>query len=127
MKNMKKIKDEIELMEKCPRFDYCSAPKCPLDPFMNERVYYKPREAIKRWGEIEPVCNSHLGMRRKIAKGHNLPLMGLTREELNKLKSGSKRIAEYFTDSELKKLKNVRIEKEDKLGRYLIVVSDIKK
>lgn len=30
-------KENIENMEKCPRFETCSIPKCPLDYFMKER------------------------------------------------------------------------------------------
>jgi hypothetical protein len=26
-------------MELCPKFDWCNAPKCPLDPDVNARVY----------------------------------------------------------------------------------------
>jgi hypothetical protein len=31
------LKENIENMKNCPRFESCSIPKCPLDYFMKER------------------------------------------------------------------------------------------
>ena len=38
------------LMEKCYRFNICSAPICPLDPDCRKRVYY----------EGDPLCKADL-------------------------------------------------------------------
>ena len=31
-------KENLTNMERCPRFEFCSIPKCPLDYFMAERI-----------------------------------------------------------------------------------------
>ena len=31
-------KENLKNMQRCPRFDKCSIPKCPLDYWMSERV-----------------------------------------------------------------------------------------
>lgn len=42
----------MSLYEKCPRFDVCSAPKCPLDDYYHERTEEPGDEQCslpKRW------------------------------------------------------------------------------
>ncbi len=34
-------------MEKCPRFEICDAPLCPLDPDMQSRVWYAEEDVCK--------------------------------------------------------------------------------
>jgi len=38
---------ETELMSQCPSFNTCNAPKCPLDPLINKRVYLTGDETCK--------------------------------------------------------------------------------
>jgi len=47
------------LMKKCPGFNTCSAPKCPLDSEMKRRVRWKG----------EPFCNARKSTILKIVKG----------------------------------------------------------
>ena len=50
-------------INECPKFDRCSAPICPLDPYWNESTYLRG----------EPVC-LYL---REAAKGVDLGLIGV--------------------------------------------------
>ena len=58
-------------MAKCPHFDNCSAPICPLDEFSSERVYLPN----------EPKCDMEKPVRFRIGK--DLPNLGLLPEELS--------------------------------------------
>lgn len=60
----------IERMKKCPRFDTCSCPNCPLDQF------YKSSFALPG----EEKCKLSKKLRQKI--GSDLPWKGLTPKEL---------------------------------------------
>jgi len=59
------------LVEKCPRFDFCDVPKCPLDKNINLRVKLKEDEK----------CGLSKNRRVKIAKGSDLPYQGMTKAE----------------------------------------------
>ena len=63
--------EETELMEQCPRWNYCSVPKCPLDPLIDKRV--------KLQGD--PSCTLAKSIRTRIAKGSELPYQGMTKKE----------------------------------------------
>jgi len=41
-----------DLMKKCPRFEGCSAPLCPLDPDAGQRIYNKGEITCKQSIEI---------------------------------------------------------------------------
>ncbi len=58
----------------CPSFENCSAPKCPLDPNINERTIRYPEEA---------KCKAHKPTRYEIGKKYPnmLPFQGLTKRE----------------------------------------------
>ena len=56
---MQSGKELPNLMEKCPRFQSCSVPKCPLDFLMPDRVRYTD----------EPVCTMSNRILEEIA-GH---------------------------------------------------------
>ena len=43
-------------IKKCPKFDTCNVPLCPLDPNVNCRVYHKG----------EPICKQPIEILRKI-------------------------------------------------------------
>lgn len=57
-------------IKKCPRFDVCSAPICPLDIEKDKRIQLNG----------EPKCK--LGKRRRMKLGYGLPWKGLTPNEL---------------------------------------------
>ncbi len=57
-------------MKKCPHFDTCSAPICPLDIEKDKRIQLNG----------EPKCK--LGKARRMELGADLPWKGLTSKEL---------------------------------------------
>lgn len=66
-----------ELYELCPRFEECSAPKCPLDSQFHQRTNRLPGEE---------VCKARKSSRLRIAKdnpGFNLPWGGRTKREFS--------------------------------------------
>ena len=66
--------DEIEntkIMSKCPRFDYCDVPICPLNHYQESRVY----------SEGESKCTMEKGVRAKIGKGTELKYQGFVKRE----------------------------------------------
>ena len=56
-------------MEKCPSFNSCDAPKCPLDEFYDDRVYYTG----------EPKCVAT--KRTRVQLGLNMEHFGLLPRE----------------------------------------------
>ena len=64
--------ENVKIMQKCPRFQFCNAPKCPLDYFQDDRIKL----------EGEEKCTSAKSTRIKIGKGTVLPHQGLTKKEL---------------------------------------------
>lgn len=71
------MRENIE-MNKCPKFNRCSAPICPLD------IDYKKRVFVE--GDLE--CTLSRDKRMRIGK--NLPNKGLTAKELGGFKSWNK-------------------------------------
>jgi len=67
-------------MEKCPRWEICSAPICPLDPLQDRRV-----DRRDKWPD-EPQCQARMWTRYQIAKDSNLPRKGLTKQECAQIK-----------------------------------------
>lgn len=66
--------DEIEslkIMEKCPKFQRCSAPVCPLDLLQDERDSLKD----------EPKCTLAKSICHRIGKGTTLKRQGYTKGE----------------------------------------------
>ena len=78
-KNKSAIKKQVEIteeenlkiMQKCPRYEFCNAPKCPLDYFIDERVKLADEEK----------CKLAKSIRKEIGKGTALKYQGLTRRE----------------------------------------------
>lgn len=60
-----------KIMEECPQFDTCSAPKCPLDSFIDKRVET----------EGDAKCKMEKNVRLRIGEKHGLPKKGLTNAE----------------------------------------------
>ena len=61
--------------EDCPKFDDCSAPKCPLDPYQSVRSHRL---------EGEEKCTAQKRTRLRIAKNYDMDLLsygGLTGQE----------------------------------------------
>ena len=58
-------------MKRCNHFDYCNAPKCPLDPRMDIRIELPG----------EDKCDLSKNKRRKLAIGWPLPYQGMTKRE----------------------------------------------
>ena len=67
---MKEAVENTARMEKCPSFINCSAPKCPLDEFMADRVHLTG----------EPKCTANKRTRVKI--GIDMANFGLFPNEL---------------------------------------------
>lgn len=61
----------LRTMRRCPRFDRCSAPKCPLDPLQDDRAYLPG----------EPKCTLSKSKRYAIGEDSDLPRQGLTKQE----------------------------------------------
>ena len=55
---------ELELMSKCPKWNFCSANNCCLDFLMPERAYYPN----------EPKCRLSKKGIKKLTKGHEKDL-----------------------------------------------------
>jgi len=64
---------EIQPYKECPRFDWCSSNKCPLDPDLDKRVVLPD----------DPKCTAFKSIRMKIAANYPvlLPRQGLTKYE----------------------------------------------
>ncbi len=69
---MNKDVEAYQSMKQCPRFDGCSAPICPLDPYQDERAYIAD----------EPKCR--LSRRVRLRLGRKLPRLGYTKMEWSK-------------------------------------------
>jgi len=86
-----------KLMERCPRFDYCSAPVCPLD--FDSGICYRLKG--------EELCRCRAKTRFNIARDSNLKYKGLKKIEWFWMMSGAKRFKDIF--SYLKKNKKLAI------------------
>jgi len=64
---------------KCPRWDYCSVPLCPLE--MGKRTYI----------EGEPKCTLPKGVRKRLGK--ELPSGGMFKREIASSKSYAERVS----------------------------------
>jgi hypothetical protein len=62
---------KVEPMRNCPRFEKCSVPICPLDPFAEQRDRLSG----------EPSCTLAKTIRIRIAADSDLPRKGLTKLE----------------------------------------------
>ncbi|MFA5047985.1 MAG: hypothetical protein WC516_03015 [Patescibacteria group bacterium] len=58
-------------MKRCPRFEHCSSPKCPLDYWQDDRIVLTGDEK----------CGVAKSIRMRIGKDTELPLKGLTKRE----------------------------------------------
>jgi hypothetical protein len=61
----------VVVMRQCPRFEHCSATKCPLDYWQGVRVKLAGDES----------CGVAKSIRMRIGKNTKLPLKGLTQRE----------------------------------------------
>ena len=68
--------ENLKVMKQCSRFQFCNAPKCPLDYFQDERVELKG----------EDKCKLPKSIRKKIGKGTALKYQGLTKKEWTGIK-----------------------------------------
>lgn len=71
MKQIITEEENTKIMKKCPRFQFCNAPICPLDYFQDERVEL----------EGEEKCALAKSTRKRIGKGTILPHQGMTKRE----------------------------------------------
>lgn len=74
---------EIEatrLMQRCPRFQRCGAPACPLDLHADRRVVLP----------TDPVCGLPRAKRLALAAGTPLPHVGLTPQEWKRQQAWAK-------------------------------------
>ncbi|MBI4708948.1 MAG: hypothetical protein HY764_01940 [Candidatus Portnoybacteria bacterium] len=67
--------ENIQTMQKCPRFNTCSIAICLLDYFQEERV------GLKSFRSDEPKCTMAKSIRYRIGKDTKLPYQGLTKRE----------------------------------------------
>ncbi len=63
--------EALDIMARCPRFEGCSAPSCPLDLRQEERAVLKG----------EPRCTLGKTRRKRIGAGTPLPRKGMTKRE----------------------------------------------
>ena len=63
--------ENVKIMEKCPRFQSCNAPKCPLDYFQDKRTEL----------EGDDKCALPKSIRKRIGKGTALKYQGMTKRE----------------------------------------------
>ena len=68
---MMETSENNQRMAKCPHFNRCSAPICPLDEFSFQRVYLSN----------EPKCDMEKPVRFRI--GRDMPSLGLLPQELS--------------------------------------------
>jgi len=63
--------ENTKIMQRCPRFQFCNAPKCPLDYFQDQRTKLKGEEK----------CELAKSIRKKIGNGTSLKYQGMTKKE----------------------------------------------
>jgi len=63
--------ENVKIMQRCPRFQFCNAPICPLDYFQDERTKL----------EGDEKCVLAKSIRKRIGKGTALKYQGMTRKE----------------------------------------------
>lgn len=85
---MRETIKNTERMERCPNFDECSAPKCPLDEFISVRVSYPE----------DPICT--LPKEKRMELGEDLPRHGLTYKEFNGIISSYGSWEAYISDEQ---------------------------
>ena len=92
----------VDSMKRCSRFEYCSAPKCPLDVLINMRIQV----------DDDPVCQMNKATRHRywLSLPNNLkellPFQGYFEVEYNRRKAGK-----TAWDSLPEEVKQVRISK----------------
>ncbi len=70
-KKMEENTKNTQRMGRCPSFDTCSSPKCPLDEFTDTRIRYSD----------EPKCVAT--KKTRLLLGQDLKYKGLTSQEYN--------------------------------------------
>ena len=63
--------ESVGIMSRCPRFNKCSVPICPLDLLQD----------LRNQLQDEPTCTFPKSRRYRIGKNTNLPREGLTKKE----------------------------------------------
>ena len=81
--------ENVKIMQKCPRYKFCNAPKCPLDYFIDKRTKL----------EGEEKCELAKSIRKRIGKGTALKYQGMTKREWT-----GKKIWESKSDEEKKEI-----------------------
>jgi hypothetical protein len=71
MKTTNPEQKSAAIMSKCPRFNRCSVPVCPLDLLQDGRSRLRG----------EPLCGFSKARRHRIGKDAKLPRQGLTKRE----------------------------------------------
>lgn len=61
----------LKITEKCPRFSFCNAPRCPLEEEVDLQPKFKEDEK----------CGLSKNRRVKIAEDSDLPYKGMTKSE----------------------------------------------
>lgn len=74
--------EDLTIIKRCPRFEFCSAPRCPLDPLMQTRFRFPE----------EQKCT--LGKSIRLKLGNELQNKGLFPKELGGIKSWNSRTPE---------------------------------
>jgi len=104
----------LHIMENCPIWDWCNAPKCPLDPLIDKR-YEEPGD---------PKCALSKNKRHKIWQGLSedlkqcLPYQGYTKKEYATIQAGLKSYYGVSEEERKKKLANLKpFKRGDKNGK----------
>jgi len=94
----------LAIMQLCPKWDHCNAPKCPLDPFIEKR-YSEPGD---------PKCTLSKNKRHEIWQGlpedlkQCLPYQGYTKIEYTRIQAGLKSFYNLSEEERLKKIENLK-------------------
>lgn len=118
-------RESVEIIQRCPRFDRCSIPICPLDLLQDQRTRFKG----------EPKCTLGKPRRSRIGKGTALKYQGLTRKEwaarkrwerLSELQKRRKKallskVSPFITGSQAKR---IQVVSEDASGNGAVKTKD---
>ncbi len=94
----------LAIMELCPKWDRCNAPKCPLDPLIDKRYAE----------EGDPKCRLSKNKRHEIWENlpedlkQCLPYQGYTKYELTRIQAGLKSFYNLSEEERLKKIENLK-------------------
>jgi len=97
----------LAIMQLCPKWDRCNAPKCPLDPLIDKR-YAEPED---------PKCKLSKNKRHEIWQGlpsdlkQCLPYQGYTKMEYARIQAGLKSFYNLSEEERLKKIENLKKQK----------------